>query len=140
MPPAHKGAEPSSPEDAPREVRLLVAEDGTLVSDDLPSGVYNVSAWWSGAGKRPKEGVQQCDISQQTQCEVWCTVVEGSDLICEGLASGTYRLQNTAETGAKCEVDAEGDLVCNVAEAEEGAEEEPVVDSLRSRRTFRAGG
>lgn len=86
----------------------VVTEDGVIVANDIPSGVYEVSAWWAGATSGDEEEqplAPRCDSERQRGCEVRCEMTAEGELVCEGLESGTYRVINAKEAEANCEVE-----------------------------------
>ena len=89
----------------------VVTEDGVIVAKDIPSGVYEVSAWWAGATSGDEEEqplAPRCDSERQRGCEVRCEMTAEGELVCEGLTSGTYKVVNAAEAGADCQASADG--------------------------------
>jgi hypothetical protein len=103
----------------------VVTEKGAIISENIPSGTYEVSAWWGGTkkSKDDKEGeflAPRCDTERQKGCEVKCEVVEEGCLVCEGLAEGTYRVTNVKDLNEECEVSFDGTSIsCDEAEVEE---------------------
>ena len=86
----------------------VVTEDGVIVAKDIPSGVYEVSAWWAGATSGDEDEqplAPRCDSERQRGCEVRCEMTAEGELVCEGLESGTYRVINAKEAEANCEVE-----------------------------------
>ena len=50
----------------------VVTEDGVIVAKDIPSGVYEVSAWWAGATSGDEDEqplAPRCDSERQRGCE-----------------------------------------------------------------------
>lgn len=85
----------------------VVTEDGVIVAKDIPSGVYEVSAWWAGATSGDEDEqplAPRCDSERQRGCEVRCEMTAEGELVCEGLSSGMYRVVNASEYDAECEV------------------------------------
>lgn len=91
----------------------VVTEKGAIISEDIPSGTYEVSAWWGGTKKSRDDKEEEflaprCDTERQKGCEVKCEVVEEGCLVCEGLAEGTYRVTNVKDLNEECEVSYDG--------------------------------
>ena len=126
----------------------VVNKDGVIVADDIPSGVYEVSAWWAG-GQAKMDGetplAPRCDSERQRGCEVRCEMTAEGELVCEGLSSGTYRVVNAAEYDATCNVE-DGSFECTASWDEETSK--PIVmdtGDLKMKETpeeqsFRMGG
>ena len=99
----------------------VVTEDGVIVANDIPSGVYEVSAWWAGATSGDEEEqplAPRCDSERQRGCEVRCEMTAEGELVCEGLSSGMYRVINASEYDAECEVK-DGSFECKTSFDEE---------------------
>ena len=102
----------------------VVTEKGAIISEDIPSGTYEVSAWWGGTKKSRDDKEEEflaprCDTERQKGCEVKCEVVEEGCLVCEGLAEGTYRVTNVKDLNEECEVSYDGTSIsCDEADAE----------------------
>ena len=102
----------------------VVTEKGAIISEDIPSGTYEVSAWWGGTKKSRDDKEEEflaprCDTERQKGCEVKCEVVEEGCLVCEGLAEGTYRMTNVKDLNEECEVSYDGTSIsCDEADAE----------------------
>ena len=98
----------------------VVTENGAIVSSDIPSGTYEVSAWWGPKnGKGEKTKAPRCDTEKQRGCEIKCELVEEGCLVCEGLAEGTYRVTNVKDLNEECEVSVDGTSIsCDEADAE----------------------
>ena len=99
----------------------VVTEDGVIVAKDIPSGVYEVSAWWAGAmsGDEDEQPLApRCDSERQRGCEVRCEMTAEGELVCEGLSSGMYRVVNASEYDAECEVK-DGTFECTTSFDEE---------------------
>ena len=102
----------------------VVTEKGAIISEDIPSGTYEVSAWWGGTKKSRDDKEEEflaprCDTERQKGCEVKCEVVEEGCLVCEGLAEGTYRVTNVKDLNEECEVSYDGKSIsCDEADAE----------------------
>lgn len=93
----------------------VVNADGVIISDDFPSGTYEVSAWWAGATKSGDEPLApKCDSERQRGCEVRCELTADGELVCEGLSSGTYRVINAKDAEAECSVK-DGAFECTVS-------------------------
>ena len=43
--------------DTDSSYNCVVNKEGVIIADDIPSGVYEVSAWWAGATKDGKEAL-----------------------------------------------------------------------------------
>ena len=54
----------------------VVTEKGAIISEDIPSGTYEVSAWWGGTKKNSSTDEKEeflaprCDTEKQKGCEV----------------------------------------------------------------------
>ena len=133
--------------DTDSSYNCVVNKEGVIIADDIPSGVYEVSAWWAGATKDAKESLApKCDSENQRGCEVRCEMTAEGELVCEGLNSGTYRVINAEEYDATCSV--EGDAFECTATWDEDEDRGPVVmdtGDLKMKETpeeqnFRMGG
>lgn len=88
----------------------VITEDGVIVADDIPSGTYEVSAWWAANGSTDEEEeaagqhAPRCSSEQQRGCEVKCELVADGCLVCEGLTEGKYKVVNAAEYNTECKV------------------------------------
>ena len=92
-----------------KSYNCVVTEDGVIISDDFPSGKYEVSAWWAGSGDEGEQPLApRCDSERQRGCEVRCEMTAEGELVCEGLSSGTYTVVNATDSGADCEVGEDG--------------------------------
>ena len=102
----------------------IVRPDGVIVSEDIPSGVYEVSAWWGGSKKgKTESNAPRCDTEKQRGCQVKCELVEEGCLVCEGLAEGTYTVHCTGlkYLNEECEVSWDGNSIsCDESEVAEG--------------------
>ena len=103
----------------------VVTEKGAIISEDIPSGTYEVSAWWGGTKKNSSTDEKEeflaprCDTEKQKGCEVKCEIVEEGCLVCEGLAEGTYRVTNVKDLNEECEVSYDGTSIsCDEADVE----------------------
>ena len=103
----------------------VVTEKGAIISEDIPSGTYEVSAWWGGTKKKSSTDEKEeflaprCDTERQFGCEVKCEIVEEGCLVCEGLAEGTYRVTNVKDLNEECEVSYDGTSIsCDEADVE----------------------
>ena len=101
----------------------IIREDGVIVSEDIPSGLYEVSAWWGGGRNKNSEEPKapRCDTEKQRGCQVKCEVVEDGCLVCEGLAEGTYKVHSIGlkELNEECEVSWDGETIsCDQTETE----------------------
>ena len=131
-----------------KDYNCVVNQEGVIIANDIPSGVYEVSAWWAGANKDGEEPLApRCDSEKQRGCEVRCEMTAEGELVCEGLSSGTYRVINAEEADASCDVDASGDAFeCTVSWSED--DQGPIVvdtGSINLKETaedqsFRMGG
>ena len=90
----------------------VVREDGVLVAEgDIPSGTYQVSAWWAGARNDGKGNAPRCDSERQRGCEVRCELTGEGELVCEGIESGTYVVVNVADLDEACAVTFDGESI-----------------------------
>lgn len=93
----------------------VVNQEGVIISDDFPSGTYEVSAWWAGSHDEDEAPLApRCDSERQRGCEVRCELTAEGQLVCEGLSSGTYTVVNAAEASADCEV-MDGEFECTTS-------------------------
>ena len=106
-----RGCRPAVPRaglNTDKSYNCVVNKEGVIISEDIPSGTYEVSAWWAGATGSSDEGdaplAPRCDSENQRGCEVRCEMTAEGELVCEGLESGTYRVINAKEAEANCEV------------------------------------
>ena len=107
-----RGCRPAVPRaglNTDKSYNCVVNKEGVIISEDIPSGTYEVSAWWAGATGSSDEGdatlAPRCDSENQRGCEVRCEMTAEGELVCEGLESGTYRVINAKEAEANCEVE-----------------------------------
>lgn len=90
----------------------VVREDGVMVAEgDIPSGTYQVSAWWAGARNDGKGNAPRCDSERQRGCEVRCELTGEGELVCEGIESGTYVVVNVADLDEACAVTFDGESI-----------------------------
>ena len=89
----------------------VIRDDGVIVAEDIPSGTYEVSAWWAGARNDGKGNAPRCDSERQRGCEVRCELTEDGDLVCEGLESGTYNVMNVKDLDEACVVAMDGTTI-----------------------------
>jgi hypothetical protein len=89
----------------------VVREDGVLVAEDIPSGTYEVSAWWAGARNDGQGNAPRCDSEKQRGCEVRCELTPDGELVCEGIESGTYTVVNVKDLDEACTVSPSGDTI-----------------------------
>ena len=168
-----RGANADAPERASAaDLKLIVTEDGRLVSDELPPGTYTVvrlrrahprcptartctpslvppsalavearrrlrpevltqlapttttttssssthartqHAWWGGLGKAhdlSSAGAPACDAQTQSNCVVFASLLDESNLLCEGLPEGEYAVLASSDG-------ASGEEVCHITE------------------------
>lgn len=131
-----------------KSYNCVVNQDGVIIANDIPSGVYEVSAWWAGATKDGEVPLApKCDSERQRGCEVRCEMTAEGELVCEGLSSGTYRVINAEEADATCDVDASGAAFECTTSWDESEQAPIVVDTgdLKMQETaddqgFRLGG
>lgn len=89
----------------------VVREDGVLVAEDVPSGTYEVSAWWSGTRNDGEGNAPRCDSERQRGCEVRCELTGDGELVCEGIESGTYTVINVNDLDEACVVANDGESI-----------------------------
>ena len=91
-----------------KSYNCVVNNEGVIISDDFPSGTYEVTSWWHGSTDEEEALAPRCDSERQRGCEVRCEMTAEGELVCEGLTSGTYKVVNAAEAGADCQASADG--------------------------------
>ena len=91
-----------------KSYNCVVNNEGVIISEDFPSGTYEVTSWWHGSQDEEETLAPRCDSERQRGCEVRCELTAEGELVCEGLTSGTYKVVNAAESGADCTASADG--------------------------------
>ena len=91
-----------------KSYNCVVNNEGVIISEDFPSGTYEVTSWWHGSQDEEESLAPRCDSERQRGCEVRCEMTAEGELVCEGLTSGTYKVVNAAESGADCTASADG--------------------------------
>jgi len=90
----------------------VMREDGVLVAEgDIPTGTYEVSAWWAGVRNDGQGNAPRCDSERQRGCEVRCELTAEGELVCEGIESGTYSVVNVKDLDEVCKVSMDGDRI-----------------------------
>jgi len=90
----------------------VMREDGVLVAEgNIPTGTYEVSAWWAGARNDGLGNAPRCDSEKQRGCEVRCELTAEGELVCEGIESGTYSVINVKDLDEVCQVSADGSSI-----------------------------
>jgi len=104
------------------EFQCFVTHDRHLVADGLPSGEYNVAAWWSGVQPNKDEGKSSspfsapaCSANQREDCTLIVQKISDTDLVCPGLDTGVYQVTNIRDFGGidKCSLNG-SEIECEV--------------------------
>eukprot|EP00793_Prasinoderma_coloniale_P003677 PRCOL_00003053-RA len=69
-------------------------------------------AWWGGLGKAhdlSSAGAPACDAQTQSNCVVFASLLDESNLLCEGLPEGEYAVLASSDG-------ASGEEVCHITE------------------------
>ena len=101
-----------------KSYNCVVNNEGVIISEDYPSGTYEVTSWWHGSTDEEEALAPRCDSERQRGCEVRCEMTAEGELVCEGLSSGMYRVINASEYDAECEVK-DGSFECKTSFDEE---------------------